>query len=72
VEANEQLKLTRPPPDALDLGENVIPDPRAVTELGARPFFVLLLVSIRTSGTKNKYCVRSVKLVRKGFTYSIF
>jgi hypothetical protein len=62
----------RPPPDALDLGENAIPDPRAVTvtKLGAKPFFVLLLVSIRTSGTKNKY-FHSVKLVRKRFTCTI-
>jgi hypothetical protein len=52
-----RLKLVRPPPNALDLGENVIPDPRAVivTELGAKPSFILLLVSIRTTGTRNKY-----------------
>jgi hypothetical protein len=66
------LKLLKRPPDALDLGENVIPDPRAatVTELGAKPFFVLLLVSMRTPGTKNKY-FHSVKLVRKIFTFTI-
>ncbi len=62
----------RPPPDALDLGENMILDPRAVTvtKLGAKPFFVLLLVSMKTPGTKNKYFL-SVKLVRKIFTCTI-
>jgi hypothetical protein len=67
-----RLKLVRPPPGALDLGENMIPDPRAVivTELGAKPFFILLLVSIRTTGTRNKY-FHSVKLVRKRFTCTI-